>query len=66
MAPLPKRRWSRSRQAKKRATHIQKSPAMSLCPNCHQPKFPHGACPSCGFYKGRKIIEIKKTEKRQK
>jgi large subunit ribosomal protein L32 len=28
------------------------------CPNCHEPKLPHRACPHCGRYKGREVIEV--------
>jgi len=31
---------------------------MSECPNCHEPKLPHRACPHCGMYKGREVIEV--------
>lgn len=30
---------------------------MSVCSNCGNPKLPHRACPECGFYKGRQVIE---------
>lgn len=65
MAPLTKRRWSTRRQGKKRATFVKLSKRASLCPNCHEPKYSHIACPKCGFYKGKKVINIKvKTKKK--
>jgi large subunit ribosomal protein L32 len=29
------------------------------CPQCHQPKRPHFACPTCGTYKGRTVVEVR-------
>jgi len=26
---------------------------------------PHIVCPSCGFYKGREVVEVKKEEKKK-
>ncbi|MBD3376156.1 50S ribosomal protein L32 [candidate division KSB1 bacterium] len=53
---LPKRRHSRSRRDKRRANWKAGAPTVSECSNCGQPKIPHRACPSCGFYKGRTIF----------
>ncbi len=32
--------------------------SLVLCPSCREPKLPHHACPSCGTYRGREVIEI--------
>lgn len=61
---LPKRKHSKTRRDKSRTHQKLKQPASSLCPNCRQPKQPHRVCPHCGYYKGKKYIEIK--EKKQK
>ncbi|MFO7865210.1 MAG: 50S ribosomal protein L32 [Candidatus Aminicenantes bacterium] len=53
----PKRRHSHSRKNKKRAHHAIGVPSLSLCSNCGHPKLPHRACPECGHYKGRQVIE---------
>lgn len=29
------------------------------CPNCGAAIRPHHVCPSCGYYKGKKVIEVK-------
>lgn len=34
------------------------------CENCGQFKLPHLVCPFCGYYKGEKILEIQKEEKK--
>ncbi len=56
--PNPKRRHSAQRRGKRRAhDHLQAAP-QAECPNCHEPKPPHRACPHCGQYKGREVIEV--------
>jgi large subunit ribosomal protein L32 len=56
--PNPKRRHSKRRTSMRRAHDFLAKPGQSECPNCHNPKLPHRACPSCGFYKGRAVIEV--------
>jgi large subunit ribosomal protein L32 len=59
--PLPKRRHSKARGAKRR-THWKLSlPNIVECPHCHQPKLPHRICPNCGYYKGRQVITPKES-----
>ena len=54
--PNPKRRHSHAR--KKRRAHDFLTPlSLAECPNCHEKKLPHNACPHCGFYKGREVID---------
>jgi large subunit ribosomal protein L32 len=56
---VPKRRQSRTRRDKRRSHDHLTPPGISLCPQCNEPKAPHRVCPSCGFYKGREVIESK-------
>jgi large subunit ribosomal protein L32 len=35
------------------------------CENCGKEKLPHIVCSFCGFYKGKKILEIKEKEKKK-
>lgn len=56
--PNPKRRHSKRRTSTRRAHDSLPSVAKSECPNCHEPKLPHRACPHCGRYKGREVIEV--------
>lgn len=42
---------------KRRAHDALAVPPLSLCSNCGNPKLPHSACPECGYYKGRPVIE---------
>src|SRR5580704_16862357 len=54
--PNPKRRHSARRAQNRRAHDSLKTPGMSECPNCHEPKLPHRVCPHCGQYKGRQEV----------
>ncbi|HEV2297451.1 MAG TPA: 50S ribosomal protein L32 [Candidatus Acidoferrales bacterium] len=57
--PNPKRRHSKARTSKRRAHDHLTAPSISNCPNCHEPKLPHRACPHCGYYKGRAVVDTK-------
>jgi large subunit ribosomal protein L32 len=59
--PNPKRRHSKTRKNKRRAHDFLTAPSLSECPNCHERKMPHQACPSCGHYKGRAVIAAAKS-----
>jgi large subunit ribosomal protein L32 len=63
MGPLPKRKKSKSRAAQRLSHTARKPPATDLCPQCHSPKLPHHACPTCGYYNGREVV--KKEEKKK-
>lgn len=58
----PKRRHSHSRTHLRRAHDALKTQSLSVCPNCREMKLPHRACPHCGYYRGRQVVEIKKEE----
>ena len=58
----PKRRHSQARTSKRRAHDHLTPHSLSECPNCHERKMPHRACPKCGYYKGREVLEVE-TEK---
>jgi len=55
--PNPKRRHSKARKNKRRAHDALAGPALSECPNCREMKPPHRACPHCGYYKGREVVD---------
>ncbi len=59
--PNPKRRHSKARRDKRRTHDALAEPAMSTCPNCGEAKLPHRACPHCGHYRGRKIVEVEEN-----
>ncbi|MGQ9652533.1 MAG: 50S ribosomal protein L32 [Thermodesulfobacteriota bacterium] len=56
---VPKRRQSKTRRDKRRSHDHLTQPTITLCPQCNEPKAPHRVCPSCGFYKGKELIEKK-------
>ena len=55
--PNPKRRHSHGARANGARTIICTALALAKCPNCHEKKLPHQACPQCGYYKGREVID---------
>ncbi|MEJ2181999.1 MAG: 50S ribosomal protein L32 [Nitrospirota bacterium] len=58
----PTHRHTRSRRDKRRANWKGQSPNVILCPECEEPKLSHRACPHCGSYNGRKVLEIVEKE----
>jgi large subunit ribosomal protein L32 len=61
--PNPKRRHSTRRTALRRSHDFLSKPALSECPNCHEKKQPHHACPKCGESTGRAVLDIKEAAK---
>lgn len=60
---VPKRRKSQSRTRIRRSQQGRLTRASSIdCPNCGEKTLPHRVCDSCGFYKGREVIEVAATE----
>lgn len=56
----PKRRHSKARTATRRAQYkVGSLPTTHECPNCSNEKLLHRACPTCGHYRGRAVIEKK-------
>jgi large subunit ribosomal protein L32 len=55
--PNPKRRHSKGRTSRRRAHHHLTPAAPTECPHCHEKKLPHQACPHCGYYKGREVVD---------
>lgn len=55
----PKRKHSKSRTSKRRARYYGSLTAPNLmeCPNCGSTKQMHRACPTCGHYRGRQVVE---------
>jgi len=55
--PVPKRKTSKSKRDKRRTHQKLTAPSTTSCPQCGEARLPHHACPSCGSYKGRTVIE---------
>ncbi len=55
---VPKRRTSKSRKRLRRGHHSAEGVPAQACPKCGSPKLSHRVCPSCGFYRGKKRLEV--------
>ena len=54
---VPKRRKSKSKRDMRKAQYKVAPINVSSCPQCGEAKLHHRACPSCGTYKDRTVIE---------
>ena len=64
--PIPKQRHTKSRRNKRRSHLSLKVLNLSKCSKCGQPFLSHQACPNCGVYQGREVIDVmKKLTKRE-
>lgn len=61
-AIVPQRRISKTRKRQRRSHFHLDNPSMMVCPNCGEVKQMHCVCPSCGFYDGKQVLEIKVKE----
>lgn len=56
---VPKRRTSKQRRNKRRASSYRLNKAtISECPQCYEPKLPHRVCRACGYYNNKEVIEV--------
>lgn len=55
---VPKRKTSKQRRDKRRATHGISDVRLGKCPHCTAPIRPHNVCGICGWYRGRQVVEI--------
>ena len=58
MGALPKQKISRRRRDNRRSHHALTPPTLVACSNCRRPILGHQACPHCGQYRGRQVLEI--------
>lgn len=64
---VPKWHRAKGNQGKRRMHIFLRGVALTSCLKCGKPTRSHIACPSCGFYKGREIVNtLKKATKRAK
>ena len=56
--PVPKRKTSKSKRDKRRTHKKIDSPNLTQCPQCGDSRLPHHACPTCGTYKGKTVMEV--------
>ncbi len=57
----PRRKTSKAHSRSRRANYYNRldAPTTVECPNCGDTHLMHRACPSCGHYRGRQVIERK-------
>ena len=55
---VPKKKSSKMRTRQRKAAWKVEAPTISKCSRCQAPRLPHRACPECGNYRGREIVEI--------
>ncbi|HEY2578965.1 MAG TPA: 50S ribosomal protein L32 [Streptosporangiaceae bacterium] len=53
---VPKRRMSRSNTRSRRAQWRTTAPTLVTCSQCRSTKLAHVACPTCGTYRQRQIV----------
>ena len=55
---VPKRKLSKRRKRLRRGQHSGAGMATQACPRCGSPRLPHRVCGSCGYYAGKKRLEV--------
>lgn len=57
---VQKRRQSSARRDSRRAQWMAsvKTATVGSCPNCGVPKAPHRVCLKCGWYNGKKVVDV--------
>lgn len=65
---VPKNNHTSSHRNRRRMHLFVKPTVLSVCPKCKKAIRSHTVCLSCGFYKGKEIINVfkKLTKKEQK
>lgn len=59
-------RHTKSHTANRRSHHALKNTNFSVCSNCAAAHLPHKVCTKCGFYGGKKVLDVvKAVEKKQ-
>lgn len=59
---VQKKRRTKS-QGKRRASHFAlRKVNTTKCSHCDKPVLPHRACPACGYYRGRQVLEVEAKE----
>lgn len=60
---VPKKKTTRGKTNKRRVHIFLKPVNLMICPQCNRLKKSHTVCLSCGFYKGREVIDVIKELK---
>ncbi|MBK1835239.1 50S ribosomal protein L32 [Roseibacillus ishigakijimensis] len=54
----PKRRTSKMKQKMRRGANRWRKPLLKECPECGSRVPGHIACPSCGTYRERQVLDV--------
>ncbi len=64
---VPKKRKTSAQGKQKRSHDALKKIVLAKCPKCGEATLPHNACAACGYYDGKKVIEVEtKLDKKLK
>jgi len=55
---VPKQRKTKSRRDQRRMHLYVKKVALTVCPKCGKDILPHTLCASCGYYRGREVVNV--------
>lgn len=55
---VPKRKMSRSNTRARRSQWKASAPTLAQCKSCGSLKPPHVACPDCGTYAKRRVLDV--------
>ncbi|MEE1941870.1 50S ribosomal protein L32 [Streptomyces sp. TRM 70361] len=55
---VPKRKMSRSNTRHRRSQWKAAVPTLVKCERCQEPRLQHIACPNCGTYNRRQVLEV--------
>lgn len=58
---VPKRKLSKSRKRLRRGHHSAAGIATQACPRCSAPRLSHRVCKACGYYGGKKVLEVEES-----
>ena len=59
-------RHTRAHTANRRSHHALKAANIVACKNCGAMKAPHHVCDACGYYRGKKVLQVKAKAKATK
>ncbi|MFO7903583.1 MAG: 50S ribosomal protein L32 [Planctomycetota bacterium] len=55
---VPKRKHSNSRTGKRRSHDGKRPRQLTACTKCNTVVPTHVVCPTCGYYMGRKVVDV--------
>lgn len=62
---VPKRRVSHARTHKRKSQYLGEltTSGATTCSHCGEVVRQYCVCPACGYYKGRKVLDVKEAKK---